>query len=130
MTTRRVWSGSPYEEAVGYCRAVRVDDRIWVAGTAPFRDDGSVEAPGDLQAQTARCLDIIASALADLGSGPADVVLTRMYVTDIARAGEVAEPHRLVFGEHPPAATLVEVSALVHPDILIEVEVEAVVRDG
>lgn len=128
MTERRVWSGSPFEEAVGYCRAVRVGDRIWVAGTAPYREDGSIESPGDLATQTARCLEIIAGALVELGSGPEDVVLTRMYVTDIERAGEVAAPHRNMFGANPPAATLVEVSALVHPDILIEVEAEAVVR--
>lgn len=129
MTTNRVWSGSPWEETAGYCRAVRVGSHVWVAGTAPFLDDGSVAAPGDLAAQTARCLEIIGGALEELGSRPADVVVTRMYVTDISRAGEVSEAHREMFGATPPAATLVEVSALVHPDVLIEVEVEALVRD-
>ena len=129
MATQRVWSGSPFEERVGYCRAVRVDDHIWVAGTAPFADDGTIAAPGDLGGQLRRCLEIIRDALIELGSGPEHVVVTRMYVTDISRTGEVADPHREMFGDHPPAATLVEVSALVHPDILIEVEVEARVRD-
>lgn len=129
MTIRRVWSGSPWEEAAGYCRAVRVGNHVWVAGTAPFLDDGSVAAPGDLAAQSERCLEIIVSALEELGSGPADVVVTRMYVTDIRRAGEISEAHRRVFGAAPPAATLVEVSALVHPDVLIEIEVEALVGD-
>jgi isochorismate pyruvate lyase len=129
MTTRRVWSGSPWEKTAGYCRAVRVGNHVWVAGTAPFRDDGSVAAPGDLAAQTERCLEIIASALQELDSRPADVVVTRMYVTDISRAGEASEAHRRMFGAAPPAATLVEVSALVHPDVLIEVEVEALVHD-
>jgi len=129
MTTKRVWSGSPWEETAGYCRAVRVGSHVWVAGTAPFLDDGSVAASGDLAAQTARCLEIIAAALEELGAGPADVVITRMYVTDISRAGEVSEAHRTMFGAAPPAATLVEVSALVHPDVLIEIEVEALVRD-
>jgi enamine deaminase RidA (YjgF/YER057c/UK114 family) len=129
MGTMRVWSGSPFEERVGYCRAVRVDDHIWVAGTAPFLEDGSIAAPGDLGGQLRHCLAIIRDALVELGSGPEDVVVTRMYVTDISRTAEVADPHREMFGDNPPAATLVEVSALVHPDILIEVEVEARVRD-
>ncbi|MBT8215405.1 MAG: RidA family protein [Acidimicrobiia bacterium] len=130
MTTQRVWSGSPWEDAAGYCRAVRVGNHIWVAGTAPFLDDGSVASPGDLAAQAERCLTIIDDALAALGSGAADVVLTRMYVTDITRAGEVSDAHRTRFGAHPPVSTLIEVATLVHPDVLIEIEVEALVRDG
>lgn len=129
MTTRRVRSGSPWEGAAGYCRAIRVGDHVWVAGTAPFRDDGGVVTPGDLAAQADRCLVIIEEALRELDCCPADVVMTRMYVTDITRAGELSESHRRVFGDAPPAATLVEVSALVHPEVLIEIEVEAIVRD-
>ncbi|QBI20852.1 RidA family protein [Egibacter rhizosphaerae] len=129
MDTRRSWSGSPWEERAGYCRAVRVDDRAWVAGTAPFADDGSVVAPGDMAAQTRRCLEILTQGLADVGAEPGHVVATRMYVTDITLAGELSEPHREAFGGNPPAATLVQVAALVHPDVLIEVEAEAVVRD-
>lgn len=129
MRTNRVWSGSPWEETAGYCRAVRVGDHVWVAGTAPFLENGEVAAPGDLAAQTERCLEIISAALTELGAQPAHVVVTRMYVTDISRAGEVSDAHRAMFGATPPAATLVEVSALVHPDVLIEVEVEALVRD-
>ena len=129
MTTRRVWSGSAWEKTAGYCRAVRVGNHIWVAGTAPFGDDGGVVAPGDLGAQADRCLVIIGEALRELGSRPADVVMTRMYVTDIARVGELSESHRRMFGETPPASTLVEVAGLVHPEMLIEIEVEAIVRD-
>lgn len=105
-------------------------NHIRVAGTAPFLDDGSVAAPGDLGAQARRCLDIIASALSALGAGPEHVVATRMYVTDIERAAEAGEPHRAMFGANPPAATMVEVAALVHPDILIEIEAEALVPEG
>jgi enamine deaminase RidA (YjgF/YER057c/UK114 family) len=130
MSVSRVWSGSPFEEKAGYCRAVRVDDHIWVAATAPFNDDGTVTSVGDLRGQTARALEIIAEALEELGSGIYDVVITRMFVTDISRASELSEAHREVFADHPPAATLVEVSALVHPDLLIEIEVEAVVTNG
>lgn len=127
MSISRVWSGSPFEEKAGYCRAIRIDDRIWVAATAPFSDDGTVAAVGDMKGQTARALEIIADALEQLDARMSDVVITRMYVTDISRAAELSEAHHRAFSEHPPAATLVEVSALVHPDLLIEIEVEAVV---
>lgn len=130
MTTSRSWSGSPWEARVGYCRAIRAGDHVRVAGTAPFLDDGSVAARGDLEGQTRRCLDIIAAALEELGAHPRHVISTRMYVTDISRVAEVTEPHREMFGDHPPATTLVEASALVHPDILIEIEAEAIVRDA
>lgn len=129
MTTQRSWSGAAWEQKAGYCRALRVGDHVWVAGTAPFMDDGSVAAPGDLGGQTRRCLQIIAAALEELGAAPGHVVATRMYVTDISRAAELSDAHRQMFAHHPPIATLVEVSALVHPDILVEVEAEAVVRE-
>lgn len=129
MTVQRSWSGSPWEVKAGYCRAVRVGGVIKVAATAPFGPDGDVMHVGDLAGQTTRCLEIILDALAELGGQASDVVVTRMYVTDISRTSELAEPHRLVFGAHPPAATLVEVAGLVHPDILIEIEAEAVVLD-
>lgn len=128
MDTIRSWSGSPWEERAGYCRAVRVGDRVWVAATAPFAEDGTIVAPGDLAEQTRRCLDLVTQGLRDVGAAASDVVATRMYVTDITRAGELSDPHREMFGSAPPAATLVEVSALVHPDALIEVEAEASVR--
>lgn len=129
-STQRVWSGSPWEPIVGFCRAVRVGDRIWIAGTAPFAPDGSVACPGDPAGQAARCLEIIGEALAALGAGLQHVVATRMYVTDMSRAAEVGEAHRRAFGAHPPAATLVQVAGLVHPSLMVEIEAEAVVRDG
>jgi enamine deaminase RidA (YjgF/YER057c/UK114 family) len=108
---------------------VRVGDHIWVAGTAPFTPDGEVTSPGDLAGQTTRCIEIIAEALAGLGAELRHVVITRMFVTDITRAAELSEAHRNAFGAHPPASTLIEAAALVHPDVLIEIEAEAVVRD-
>lgn len=125
---RRVWSGSPFEQKAGYCRAVRAGDHIWVAATAPFNEDGSVAAIDDMRGQTARCLEIIKAAIEELGGRIEDVVATRMYVTDIARTEELSEAHREVFATSPPAASLYEVAALVHPDILIEIEAEAVAR--
>jgi len=129
VKVQRSWSGSPWEEKAGYCRAIRIGSVIKVAATAPFGPDGEVLHVGDLAGQTTRCLDIIAEALSELGADVSDVVATRMYVTDISRTAELAEPHRIVFGSNPPAATLVEVAGLVHPDILIEIEAEAMVVD-
>lgn len=129
MTVRRVWSGSPFEEKAGYCRAVRVGNHVWVAATAPFNEDGSVAAVGDMQGQTTRALQIIGQAVSELGGDISDIVATRMFVTDIERTSELAEAHRQIFATHPPAASLVEVSKLVHPDLLIEIEAEAVITD-
>lgn len=129
MTVERSWSGSPWESRAGYCRALRAGSHIWVAATGPFESDGSVAAPGDMRAQTARVLQIIAEALTELDSDISHVVATRMFVTDIGRADELSEAHRAVFVDHPPAASLVEVAKLVHPDALIEIEAEAVVLD-
>ena len=111
----------------GYCRAVREGDRIWVSGTAAVGPDGKVVAPGDLHAQTVRCIEIVAAALAELGAGLADVRRTRVFVTDIARWEDVARAHREAFGANPPAATMVQVSRLIDPDMLVEIEVDATV---
>jgi isochorismate pyruvate lyase len=129
MAFERVFSGAPWEEEVGYCRALKVGNTIYVTGTAPVDPDGSVHAPSDGLAQTRRCLEIIAEALAKFGVGMDTVVRTRMFVTDIGRWEAYGEGHREVFGDHPPATTLVEVSRLIHPDMLIEIEAVAVVEE-
>lgn len=129
MERRRAFTGAPWEDAVGYCRAIRVGDRISVTGTAPVADDGSVHAPGDAYAQARRCLAIIERALSELGAGLEDVVRTRMFVTDIDRWEDIGRAHGEAFGEHPPATTMVEVSRLIEPGMLVEIEAEAVV-DG
>ena len=122
---RRISSGGPWEVAGGYCRAIVVGDGCWVAGTTDAGVDGRSRHPGDIAAQARAALAIIEAALGEAGFGLADVVRTRMFVTDIARSGEVLAVHGEVFGSIRPAATLVEVSALIDPSLLIEIEAEA-----
>ena len=127
MKVKRTFSGAPWEQQVGYCRAIRAGNLIWVTGTAPVDDDGGTHAPGDAYAQARRCLEIIDAALWELGAKLKQVVRTRMFVTDISRWEEYGRAHREVFEEYPPATTLVEVRRLIEPDMLIEIEAEAVV---
>lgn len=126
MEFRRTFSGAPWEAKVGYCRALRAGNQIYVTGTAPVDDDGSTAAPGNAYRQARRCFEIVEDALSRLGATMADVVRTRMFVTDIKRWEEYGRAHAAVFGAHPPCTTMVEVSRLIAPDMLIEVEVDAV----
>ena len=127
MTDReRARSHSPYEARYGFARAVRDGDRVLVSGTAPVWEDGSCSP--DPAAQAARCCEIIVSALRDLGLEAADVVRTRMFVTDAANADAIGAVHGRFFGEAEPAATMVVVSALLDPRWLVEIEAEAVRR--
>ena len=125
MTTQRrmVASGSPYEPVIGFSRAVRVGDRVLVAGTAPVWPDGSCDP--DPEAQAARCLEIILAALAEAGAGPEHVVRTRMYLTAAEHWEQVARAHGEVFAEVRPAATAVIVAGLLDPAWLVEIEAEA-----
>lgn len=127
MTSKhqRVASGSPFEAAFGFCRAVRIGDRVVVAGTAPIWPDGTCDPDPSVQAR--RCLDIIMTALAEVGSGPADVVRTRMFITDAADADAVGTAHGAVFGEARPAAAMVIVAGLLDPRWKVEIEAEAIV---
>lgn len=127
MPVTRAFSKAVWEGRVGYCRAIRADNHIYVTGTAPIGPDGAVIAPGDAYAQAARCFEIITKALADLGATPANLVRTRMFVTDISRWEEFGRAHREFCGDHPPATTMVEVKSLIDPAILIEIEADAVV---
>jgi enamine deaminase RidA (YjgF/YER057c/UK114 family) len=122
---RRISSGGPWEAAAGYSRALVVGDACWVAGTTDAGPDGVSRHPGDAAAQARAALAIIERALAEGGFGLADVVRTRMYVVDIADAGAVTAVHGEVFGAIRPAATLVAVAALMHPSLLVEIEVDA-----
>ena len=124
---RRAFTGAPWEKQVGYCRALRAGDRIFVTGTAPVAEGGGVHAPGDGYAQARRCFEIMAAALSELGAEMAHVCRTRMFVTDISRWEEYGRAHREVFGEFPPATTMVEVRSLIDPEMLIEVEADAIV---
>jgi isochorismate pyruvate lyase len=111
---------------VGYCRALRADDRIFVTGTAPVNPEGGVHAPGDAYAQAVRCFVIMRAALAELDADMAHVTRTRMFVTDIDRWSEYGRAHREAFGEHPPTTTMVEVRRLIDPEMLIEIEADAI----
>jgi isochorismate pyruvate lyase len=126
MQFERVFSGAPWESIVGYCRAIRAGDHIYVTGTAPVDEAGGVFAPGDGYQQTRRCLEIISAALRDLGAGVHHIVRTRLFVTDIKRWEEYARAHCEVFADHKPATSMVEVRSLIHPDMLIEIEADAV----
>jgi isochorismate pyruvate lyase len=130
VSVRRATSGAPWEKKVGYCRAVRKGPFVAVSGTAPVAPGGGVHAPGDAHAQAQRCIEIAEKALRELGATLADVVRTRMFVTDVSRWAEFGRAHAEAFGAHPPATTMVEVKALVDPAMLVEIEFDAIVGDG
>lgn len=125
MVRQRTFSGTVWEETAGYCRAMRVGNQIFVSGTAPTDDEGSTFAPGDAYAQTMRCFAIIQAALESLDSGLSDIVRTRIYITDMECWGEIARAHNELFVDFPPVNTMVGVASLANPDMLVEVEVEA-----
>jgi enamine deaminase RidA (YjgF/YER057c/UK114 family) len=122
----RISSGGPWEAQAGYSRAIVVGDTCWVAGTTDAGPDGLTQHPGDIAAQARATLEIIARALTEAGFALTDVVRTRMFVTDMSRSAEVIAVHGEVFGQIRPAATLVEVSGLIEPTVLIEIEADAV----
>lgn len=122
-----VSSGAPWEAIVGYCRAVRTGPHIAVSGTAPVQADGAVFAVGDPYEQAKRCIEIIAEALERLDAGLEHVVRTRMFVTDIGQWEAIGRAHGEAFGPIRPATTMVEVAALIHPDMLVEIEADAFV---
>lgn len=127
MTVRQqVSSGAVWEPVVGYARAVRVDRWVAVSGTTAALDGGGAVGGDDVGAQTREALRRIADALAELGVGLQDVVRTRIYVTDIDRWAEVGRVHGEVFGEIRPATSMVEVSRLIDPALLVEIEADAV----
>jgi len=127
----RVYSNAPWEPQVGYCRAVRVGPHVAVTGTAAVGKDGGIVAPGDAYLQARRCIEIIGDALYEAGGSLADVVRTRMFVTDISRWEEIGRAHREAFGAHPPATTMVEVARLIDPLMLVEIEADAIIdNDG
>jgi enamine deaminase RidA (YjgF/YER057c/UK114 family) len=125
---QRVTSGAVWEGLVGYCRAVKAGNLVFVTGTAPVDETGrGTFAPGDAEGQARRCLELIERALGQLGADRTRIVRTRLFVTDISRWAEFGRAHSAFFGaEHRPATTMVEVKALIDPAMLIEIEADAV----
>ncbi len=123
---RLISSGGPYEARGGYSRAVVVRDTCHVAGTTDAGPDGSSLHPGDVGAQAEAAFGIIERALVEAGFALEDVVRTRMFVTDIGQAASVLAVHGRVFGSIRPAATMVEVTRLIEPSLLIEIEADAI----
>ncbi len=124
---RRVSSNSPYEDVIGFSRAVRVGDTVYVSGTVAWGDDGKLVGEGDVYAQARQTLRNIENALAEAGATMRDVVRTRIYLTDIDLWEEAARAHAEAFAEVRPAASMVEVSRLAEPAMLVEIEAVAVV---
>jgi enamine deaminase RidA (YjgF/YER057c/UK114 family) len=122
-------SGSKWEPVIGYSRAVRTGPFVFVSGTTGTGPDGQVVGPGNPYAQAQQALKNISQALAALGATPAHVVRTRIYLTDISRWEDVGRAHGEVFGAIRPATAMVEVAKLISPDILVEIEADAVVPD-
>ncbi len=124
---RRISSNSPYEEIIGFSRAVRVGDTVYVSGTVAWGEDGKLVGEGDVYLQARQALRNIERALIEAGASLSDVVRTRIYLTDIDRWEEAARAHAEAFAAVKPAATMVEVSRLAEAAMLVEIEAVAVV---
>jgi len=124
---RRISSGSPYEPKIGFSRAVRAGDTIFVSGTVAWGEDGRLVGRGDVYAQAKQAISNIEKALIEAGASLNDVVRTRIYLTDISRLEEAARAHGEAFGEIRPASSMIEVSALAEPQMLVEIEAVAVI---
>jgi len=124
---KRVSSVSPYEDVIGFSRAVRAGDLVFVSGTVAWGPDGKLVGKGDVYAQAKQTLANIEGYLREAGASLKDVVRTRIYLTDIGRWQEVARAHREAFGDVRPASSLLEISRLAEPEMLVEIEAVAVV---
>jgi enamine deaminase RidA (YjgF/YER057c/UK114 family) len=124
---KKVPSGSKL--GLGFSRAVRAGNLVFVSGCAPIAADGSVAAPGDMKGQTLRCLEIIEAALKEAGASMTDVVRTRVFLTDMSRWKEAGEAHGQVFKDIEPASSFLGTSALINPGWMVEIEADAVVTE-
>ncbi|MFT3700373.1 MAG: RidA family protein [Kofleriaceae bacterium] len=121
-----ILSGSPFEATIGFARAVRIGANVAIAGTAPIGKDGKTVAPGDVYAQTRRCIEIAEAALLELGLSLDNVIRTRVMLVDISRHAEAARAHGERFRTVRPATTFVEVSRFIDPEWLVEIELDAI----
>lgn len=129
MERQHVSSGTEWEAAVGYSRAIRVGDRVSVSGTTATDEEGNVVGVGDPEAQTERAIANVERALEESGATLDDVVRTRIYVTDIDDWEAIGRAHEAAFGDVRPATSMVQVERLIDPELLVEIEAEAIVRN-
>lgn len=127
MGFKRTFTNAPWEKQVGYCRALKAGNHVYVTGTAPVGTDGKTFAAGNAYEQAKRCLEIIKDSLAKLDVPMSKVVRTRMFVTDITRWQEFGKAHGEFFMDHTPTTSMIEVKQLIDPEMLIEIEADAYV---
>lgn len=128
MSIRRVYSGAPWENKVAYCRAIRLGNWASISGTTSVDENGNLFGKGNAYLQTKRCFEIVQKALKQLDLPISAVIRTRMFVTDISKWEEYGRAHQEFFSQSPPTTTMLEVKALINPEMLIEVEADALVE--